>query len=109
MTGLQDLWSATHALVLAIAAGGTIAVLVVVIVGTIELVSGSGFGIFFAAEPAGDSMSLADAITQLNCESRERLEEIEHSHAHDCVEITSNDGSYAIAWQDVLTHGDADP
>ena len=30
------------------------------------------------------------------------MEEIEADHPHDRLEITSNDGSYAIAWQDVL-------
>ena len=102
MAGLKTLWAATHTLVLAIAAGGACAVLVVVIVCMIALVIGSGFGIFFAAEPAGDGMSLADAITQLNGEYQDRLEEIEADHPHDRLEITSNDGSYAIAWQDVL-------
>ena len=76
--------------------------LVVVIVCMIALVIGSGFGIFFAAESAGDGMSLADAITQLNGEYQDRLEEIENDHPHDRLAITSNDGSYAIAWQDVL-------
>ena len=102
LAGLKALWAATHTLVLAIAAGGACAVLVVVIVCMIALVIGSGFGIFFAAEPAGDGMSLADAITQLNGEYQDRLEEIENDHPHDRLAITSNDGSYAIAWQDVL-------
>ena len=47
-------------------------------------------------------MSLADAITQLNVEYQDRLEEIEADYPHDRLEITSNDGSYAIAGQDVL-------
>ena len=102
MAGLKTLWAATHTLVLAIATGGACAVLVVVIVCMIALVIGSGFGIFFAAEPAGDGMSLADAITQLNGEYQDQLEEIENDHPHDRLAITSNDGSYAIAWQDVL-------
>ena len=102
MAGLKTLWAATHTLVLAIAAGGACAVLVVVIVCMIALVIGSGFGIFFAVEPARDGMSLADAITQLNGEYQDQLEEIENDHPHDRLAITSNDGSYAIAWQDVL-------
>ena len=102
MAGLKALWAAAHTMVAAIAAGGTVAVLVVVIVCMIALVIGSGFGIFFAAESTGDGMRLADAITQLNGEYQERLEEIEADHPHDRLEITSNDGSYAIAWQDVL-------
>ena len=102
MAGLKALWAAAHTLVLAIAAGGACAVLVVVIVCMIALVIGSGFGIFFAAESTGDGMSLADAITQLNGEYQDQLEEIENEHPHDRLAITSNDSSYAIAWQDVL-------
>ena len=102
MAGLKALWAVAHTMVAAIAAGGTVAVLVVVIICMIALVIGSGFGIFFAAESAGDGMSLADAITRLNVEYQDRLEEIEADHPHDRLEITSNDGSYAIAWQDVL-------
>ena len=102
MSGLKALWAVAHTQVLAIAAGGSVAVLVIVIICMIALVVGSGFGVFFAAEPAGDGMSLADAITQLNGEYQDRLEEIEGDHTHDRLEITSNDGSYAIAWQDVL-------
>ena len=102
MAGLKALWAAAHTLAVTVAAGGTVAVLVVVIVCMIALVIGSGFGIFFAAESVGDGMSLADAITRLNGEYQDRLEEIEADHPHDRLEITSNDGSYAIAWQDVL-------
>lgn len=102
MAGLKALWAAAHTLAMTVAAGGTVAVLVVVIVCMIALVIGSGFGIFFAAESAGDGMSLADAITQLNGEYQDRLEKIEADHPHDRLEITFNDGSYAIAWQDVL-------
>ena len=102
MSGLKALWAVAHTQVLAIAAGGSVAVLVIVIICMIALVIGSGFGVFFAAEPAGDGMSLADAITQLNGEYQDRLEEIENDHPHDRLAITSNDGSYAIAWQDVL-------
>ena len=102
VAGFKALWAAAHTLAMTVAAGGTLAVMVVVIVCMIALVIGSGFGIFFAAESAGDGMSLADAITQLNGEYQDRLEEIEADHPHDRLEITSNDGSYAIAWQDVL-------
>ena len=42
------------------------------------------------------------AITELNEEYQERLQEIEGEEEYDRQEIESNDGSYAIAWQDVL-------
>ena len=100
--GLKALWAATQTLVAAIAAGGTTALLVIVVLCMVAMVAGSAFGIFFAAEPTGDGVSVAQAITELNEEYQERLQEIESEEEYDRQEIESNDGSYAIAWQDVL-------
>ena len=100
--GLKALWAATQTLAAAIAAGGTTALLVIVVLCMVAMVAGSAFGIFFAAEPTGDGISVAQAITELNEEYQERLQEIESEEEYDRQEIESNDGSYAIAWQDVL-------
>ena len=100
--GLKALWAATQTLAAAIAAGGTTALLVIVVLCMVAMVAGSAFGIFFAAEPTGDGVSVAQAITELNEEYQERLQEIESEEEYDRQEIESNDGSYAIAWQDVL-------
>lgn len=102
MAGLKALWAATQTLVAAIAAGGTTAVIIIVIICMIALVLGSAFGIFFAGESTGSGISIQEAVTQLNSEYQNRLEEIETTVPHDRQEIESNDGSYAIAWQDVL-------
>ena len=102
MAGLKALWAATQTLVAAIAAGGTTAVIIIVIICMIALVLGSAFGIFFASESTGSGISIQEAVTQLNGEYQNRLEEIETTVPHDRQEIESNDGSYAIAWQDVL-------
>ena len=100
--GLKALWVAAHTLATALAAGGTTAVAVILVICMVAMVAGSAFGIFFAAEPTGDAMSVADAITELNEEYQERLQEIEDGEEYDRQEIESNDGSYAIAWQNVL-------
>ena len=100
--GLKALWVATQTLAAAIAAGGSTALLVIVVLCMVAMVAGSAFGIFFAAEPTGDGVSVAQAITELNEEYQERLQEIESEEEYDRQEIESNDGSYAIAWQDVL-------
>ena len=102
MAGLKALWAATQSLVVAIAAGGTTAVMIIVIICMIALVLGSAFGIFFAGESTGSGISIQEAVIQLNGEYQGRLEEIETTVPHDRQEIESNDGSYAIAWQDVL-------
>lgn len=100
--GLKALWAATQTLAAAIVAGGTTALLVIVVLCMVAMVAGSAFGIFFAAEPTGDGVSVAQAITELNEEYQERLQEIESEEEYDRQEIESNDGSYAITWQDVL-------
>ena len=102
MAGLKALWAGTQALVVAIAAGGSTAVLVIVVICMIALVLASAFGIFFAGESSGSGISIQEAVTRLNGEYQDRLEEIENNVPHDRQEIESNDGSYAIAWQDVL-------
>ena len=102
MAGLKALWAATQTLVAAIAAGGTAAVVIIIIICMIALVVGSSFGIFFAGESTGTGITIQEAVAQLNNEYQERLEEIEADIPHDRQEIVSNDGSYAIAWQDVL-------
>ena len=102
MAGLKALWAATQTLAAAIAASGTTALLVIVVLCMVAMVAGSAFGIFFAAEPTGDGISVAQAITELNEEYQERLQEIESEEEYDRQEIESNDGSYAIAWQDAL-------
>ena len=87
---------------------------VILLICLIALVAGSAYGIFFAAEPPDENaISVQEAVEQLTEEYRDRLEEIENSVEYDRQEIESNDGSYAIARQDVLavfvsqTAGDA--
>lgn len=99
---VKSLWATTQTMVAVISAGVT-AVLIIVVICTIALMMGSAFGIFFTRESVGSGISIQEAITQLNGEYQDRLEEIETSVPHDRQEIESNDGSYAIAWQDVLT------
>ena len=100
--GIKALWAAAHTLAVALAAGGTTAVAVILVICMVAMVAGSAFGVFFAAEPTGDGISVAEAIAELNEEYQERLQEIEDGEEYDRQEIESNDGSYAIAWQDVL-------
>ena len=102
LNGLKGAIAAFKSLIAAIAAGGWLAGVMILLICLIALVAGSAFGIFFAAEPTGDGISVAQAITELNEEYQERLQEIEGEEEYDRQEIESNDGSYAIAWQDVL-------
>lgn len=113
-SAIQHLLAALQSLAVALISGGWVTVFVILLICLIALVAGSAYGIFFVAEsPDGNAISVQDAVEQLTEEYRDRLEEIENSVEYDRQEIESNDGSYAIAWQDVLavfasqTSGDA--
>lgn len=111
---IQHLLAALQSLAAALIAGDLVAVFIVLLICLIALVAGSAYGIFFAAEaPDENAVTVQAAVEQLTGEYRDRLEEIENSVEYDRQEIESNDGSYAIAWHDVLavfasqTAGDA--
>lgn len=113
-SAIRHLLAALQSLAVALVAGGWVTAFIVLLICLIALVVGSAYGIFFAAEtPDENAVTVQAAVEQLTEEYRDRLEEIENSVEYDRQEIESNDGSYAIAWQDVLavfasqTAGDA--
>ena len=82
--------------------GGWIAMLVVVVICLIGLLAGSGFGVFFATEDYGTGLTLQTAISQINAEFSERVEDLKarYDGQYSSVEV-SNDGVVSN-WQDVL-------
>lgn len=99
---LANLRAALQCLVSAIAATLSLATALVLLISLVAFIEGSAYGIFFAAEPTGDGVSVQEAISQLNEEYRDEMERIAATVQHDRQEIQSNNGSYAIDWQDVL-------
>ena len=92
-----------HSLVAAIAAGISVALSIIIVISLVAFVSGSAYGIFFAANaPNADTITVQQAVETLTAEYRDRLEEISNSVQHDRQDITANDDVYYIRWQDVL-------
>lgn len=113
-SAIRHLLAALQSLAAVLVTGGWVTAFIVLLICLIALVVGSAYGIFFAAEtPDENAISVQEAVELLNEEYRDQLEEIEDSTEYDRQEIESDDGSYAIAWQDVLavfasqTAGDA--
>ena len=88
----------TKALVSAIAAGGWVAVLVVVVICLVGLIVGSCFGIFFSGEDSGTGQSMQTVVREINEEYQDKLEEIKRVNPHDKLEMS---GSRAV-WPQVL-------
>lgn len=92
-----------HSLVAAIAAGISVALSIIIVISLVAFVSGSAYGIFFAANaPNADTITVQQAVETLTAEYRDRLEEISDTVQHDRQDITANDDMYYIRWQDVL-------
>ena len=94
--------AAVKGLVAAIAAGGWVAVVIILLICLIALIIGSCFGLFFFSYSTGTGTSVTQAVTTLNGEFQAHIQEIEKANPHDRQEITSNDGVLSINWKDVL-------
>jgi hypothetical protein len=82
----------------AIAAGGWVAVLVVVVICLVGQLACSGLGIFFAGEDSGTGQTVTTAVQEIDLEFGDRLAEIQASVDHDILDLS---GSPA-PWPDVL-------
>ncbi len=92
-----------HSLVAAIAAGISVALSIIIVISLVAFVSGSAYGIFFAADaPNAASVTVREAVETLTEEYRDKLEKISDTVQHDRQDITANDDVYYIRWQDVL-------
>ena len=92
-----------HSLVAAIVTGISVALSIIIVISLVAFVSGSAYGIFFAANaPNADTITVQQAVETLTAEYRDRLEEISDTVQHDRQDITANDDVYYIRWQDVL-------
>ena len=89
--------AATKALVAAIAAGGWVAVVVIVVICLIALIVGSCFGIFFSSEDTG-GQPMTEVVREINTDYDGQLESIKASVSYDVLEMS---GSRAV-WKEVL-------
>ena len=102
-SAIRNFLASLHSLVVAIATGISVALSIIIVISLVAFVSGSAYGIFFAADaPNAASVTVREAVETLTEEYRDRLEEISDSVQHDRQDITANDDVYFIRWQDVL-------
>lgn len=85
-------------LVAAIAAGGWVAVVIIIVIMLIALIVGSCFGIFFASEDTGSPMTMQGVVHEINMDYQSSLDTIRNMTVHDKLESS---GSRAV-WPEVL-------
>ena len=87
------------ALVAAIAAGGWVAVVIIVVICLIALIAGSCFGIFFSGDDTGNGLNMQTVISDMNAEYQAKINETKGTVAYDVLEMS---GTRAV-WPEVLS------
>ena len=90
--------AAIKGLVALVAAGGWMALAVILLICVIGLLLGSIFGIFFSGEDAGTGHTMPSVIAELTDEFYAQVEEIKAANPHDVLEMEP----VAINWPEVL-------
>ena len=95
---VQAIIAAIKSLITAIAAGGWVAVLVIVVIMLIALILCSIFGIFYSGEDSGTGMTMRTAVSDINNEFNQKIEDIKFSNTYDVLDMS---GAKA-EWKEVL-------
>lgn len=99
ITTVKAIIAGTKALISAIAAGGWVAVVVLLLICMIGLLLSSSFGIFFSGESVeSGQQTMQTIVAEINAEYQGKLDEIKNGTSYDVVEMS---GSRAV-WREVL-------
>ena len=98
IAAVKAIIAAVKGIIAAIAAGGWVAVVVIIVLCLVALIAGSVFGIFFSGEDSGTGMSMQTVVQEINQEYDDRLEQEKNSVSYDVLEMS---GSRAV-WKEVL-------
>ncbi|MDR1892046.1 MAG: CHAP domain-containing protein [Oscillospiraceae bacterium] len=90
--------AAIKGLVSIIAAGGWIAVVIIILICVIALIMSSVFGVFFSGEDNGTGQSMQSIMRVLNAEINETVERIKSENAYDELDTTA----VSVRWNEVL-------
>jgi len=99
VAAVKAIIAGVKALVAAIAAGGWVAVVVILVICLVALILGSVFGIFFSGEDSGTGQTMQTAVQEINAEYDNKLLEIKNGTTYDVLEMS---GSRAV-WKNVLS------
>lgn len=103
VAAIKAIIAAAKSLAALIAAGGWIAVVVILVICLAGLLLGSAFGIFYSNEsPGGNTPVMSEVVNQLNNEFAAKIELIENENPHDTLELSGSDSISANQWREIL-------
>lgn len=95
---IKAIIAAIKALASAIAAGGWVAVVVIIVICLIALILCSVFGVFASGEDSGTGITMRTAVEEINAEYTQKIEDIKSSHTYDKLETSGT----RAAWKEVI-------
>lgn len=98
IAAVKAIIAATKALIAAIAAGGWVAVVVIIVICLIGLIVGSCFGIFFSNEDSGSGQTMQAVVQEINGDYQQQIDTTKANISYDVLEMS---GSRAV-WPEVL-------
>ena len=100
ISAIKGMIAAVKSLVGMLVAGGSLALVAIIIICMIALLVASIFGIFFSSDKSsGNTILMSDCVAELNTELDNKIKTIKNSNPHDEVVIHSN----RAEWKDVLS------
>ena len=76
--------SAVKSLISTLIAGGSVALIIIIVICLVGLLCSSIFGIFFSSEKTtANAMSMKDVVTEVNNEFYSKLDNIQNTNPHD--------------------------
>ena len=95
---IKAIIAAIKALASAIAAGGWVAVVIIIVICLIALILCSVFGVFASGEDSGTGITMRTAVEEINAEYTQKIEDIKSSHTYDKLETSGT----RAAWKEVI-------
>lgn len=90
--------AAAKAIAAAIAAGGWVAVVIIIVLLLVALILCSIFGVFASGEDSGNGLTMRTAISQINDEYNQEIEDIKSANEYDELDMKGSKAS----WKEVI-------
>lgn len=99
ISAIKGIMAGIKPLVAILAAGGSVAIIAILVICLISILATSVFGIFFSSDDMDGNTKMKDCIVELNTEMDNKIKQLENTYPHNQVVIKSDKAT----WKDILS------
>ena len=99
ISAIKGIMAGIKSLIAILAAGGSIAIIAILVICLISILATSVFGIFFSSDDMDGNTKMKDCIAELNTEMDDKIKQLENTYPHNQVVIKSDKAT----WKDILS------